>query len=134
MNEEYIRYRLEKARESLRDANHLFNLGSWNASMNRLYYAGFYAVSALLIFKEINVKTHDGVKNQFNLHFIKTQVFAAEYGEIFSNLMNLRQKGDYADLYDFYREDIEPFLEPAENLVNKISKYILGQFGVDNRS
>lgn len=36
---EYIRYRLDKARETLRDAEILSHEGSWNSAMNRVYYA-----------------------------------------------------------------------------------------------
>ena len=124
MNREYVIYRLARSEESLRDAFHLFELGSWNATINRLYYAGFYAVSALLVFKNINVKTHDGVKTQFNLHFIKTGIFEIEYGEIFAILMNLRQKGDYADLYNFTKEGVEILFNPTEKMVHSITEYI----------
>ena len=44
---DYIAYRLAKARESFDDAQLLAENESWNASVNRLYYACYYAVSAL---------------------------------------------------------------------------------------
>ena len=46
-----IDYRLERARESLQEANILLERGHGNAFVNRLYYACFYAVSALLLTK-----------------------------------------------------------------------------------
>jgi len=48
-NEDLVPYRLEKARETLEDARILANAGRWNACVNRLYYACFYSVSALLV-------------------------------------------------------------------------------------
>lgn len=33
----------------------------WNSAVNRLYYAVYYAVSALLVKNEIEAKTHAGV-------------------------------------------------------------------------
>ncbi len=44
-----IRYRLEQARDSLKEADVLMAAGmSLRSVMNRLYYAMFYAVLALL--------------------------------------------------------------------------------------
>jgi hypothetical protein len=42
-------YWLEKAEESLASAHREFEAGSFSFAMNRLYYAAFYAVSALLM-------------------------------------------------------------------------------------
>ena len=43
-----VRYRITKARETIEDARILANANRWNPCVNRLYYACFYAVSALL--------------------------------------------------------------------------------------
>jgi uncharacterized protein (UPF0332 family) len=42
-----IEYRMERARETLGEAKMMFDAGRTNAYVNRLYYACFYAVSAL---------------------------------------------------------------------------------------
>jgi hypothetical protein len=44
-----VTYRLERARQSLEEAMLLLEAGHANAYVNRLYYACFYAVSALLL-------------------------------------------------------------------------------------
>lgn len=44
--DEYIRYRLEKALESFEMAELLIKNEKWNAAVNRLYYAAYYAVSS----------------------------------------------------------------------------------------
>lgn len=46
-----ITYRLERAHESLEEAKILFERDFANTFVNRLYYACFYAVSALLLTK-----------------------------------------------------------------------------------
>jgi len=56
--EEIIRYRLERAREALKEARLLADGGLWNASVNRLYYACFYAVSALLLGRNLSSTKH----------------------------------------------------------------------------
>ena len=44
-----VMYRLERARESLEEAGILLEREYGNTFVNRLYYACFYAVSALLL-------------------------------------------------------------------------------------
>lgn len=48
-NQELTSYRLQRARQTLEDARILADARRWNPCVNRLYYACFYAVSALLI-------------------------------------------------------------------------------------
>lgn len=59
---DYVKYRLQKAEETLEVARLLVENKKWNSSVNRLYYACYYAVSALLINDGISAKTHAGVK------------------------------------------------------------------------
>ena len=49
-----ILYRLERAKESLDEANILMERGHANTFVSRLYYACFYAVSALLLTKGLS--------------------------------------------------------------------------------
>ncbi len=44
-----VKYRLEKAHEALEQVKGVCGLGYWNLGANRLYYAAYYASSALLI-------------------------------------------------------------------------------------
>jgi uncharacterized protein (UPF0332 family) len=44
--ESYIRYRLARAWDTLDDARILAAKGKWNSTINRLYYAAYYAVMA----------------------------------------------------------------------------------------
>jgi uncharacterized protein (UPF0332 family) len=58
LKKQNIRYRLKRAKETYEDAVFLFERGSLNSSMNRLYYSSFYATIALLLDKNIEVKFH----------------------------------------------------------------------------
>ena len=55
-----VRYELEKANKTLKEAEALFNANLWDGAANRLYYAVFHAVSALLIHDRHQVNTHQG--------------------------------------------------------------------------
>ena len=47
--EDLIKYRLLRARDTLDDARILAEKDKWNSTINRLYYASYYAVMALLL-------------------------------------------------------------------------------------
>jgi uncharacterized protein (UPF0332 family) len=47
--EDYIRYRIERAYKTLLEVESHLSNGFWNTAINRMYYACFYAVSALLV-------------------------------------------------------------------------------------
>jgi uncharacterized protein (UPF0332 family) len=121
---EYIKYRLEKADEALEAAELLFNNNNLNSSVNRLYYAAYYAVSALLVKAEINTKTHSGVKTYFFLNYIKNGTIEMALGKVYSDLFDWRQKGDYGDFFDFTEEDVKTILDPTKMLISKVKQEI----------
>lgn len=123
---EYIKYRLEKAAETLEVAHLLIENKKWNSAINRLYYAVYYAIGALLVKAEIDTKTHSGVKTAFFLHFVKTGKIDISHGKLFADLFDWRQKGDYGDFFDFGEEDVLPVIEPVKSLINKIKQEING--------
>ena len=69
-----VAYRLEKANEALSEARFTADAELYNLAINRLYYACYYAASAILIQNKIIANTHAGVKTQFHLHYIKEQI------------------------------------------------------------
>lgn len=68
--------------------------------------------------------THRGAVNQFSLYYIKTGIFAKEDGRLYSNLQKLREDGDYNCYIDVDQQDVEPLIEPARQLIDKIRQYI----------
>ncbi len=81
-----IQYRINRASETLREAESLIENEFWNASINRTYYACYYAIGALLLTKEINSSTHKGLRQMFGLHFVQTGLMSKEFGKFFSDL------------------------------------------------
>ena len=122
---DYIKYRIDRAFEKLNDAKVLIKSKSWNSCINRLYYASYYAVSALLLQQNIKTETHRTVKSQFSLHFIKTGIVSKEYGQLFSDLADWRHKGDYGDLYNFDEQTVAPLIKPVEEFIKLIQKLII---------
>ena len=84
MNEDLIRYRREKSRETLEDAHLLFQAGRLFSTLNRIYYALFYEVMALLLTKDLSSAKHTGIRALFNEHFIRTGKVSVELGKFFT--------------------------------------------------
>ncbi|MDZ7778075.1 MAG: HEPN domain-containing protein [Bacteroidales bacterium] len=79
---EYVKYRIETAYKTYEAAKILADNGFWNSSVNRLYYALFYIVNALLVLNEIPTKSHSATKSQFSMQFIKTGQLDKKYGRL----------------------------------------------------
>jgi uncharacterized protein (UPF0332 family) len=126
-NGELVSYRLQRARETLADAHILADAGRWNPCVNRLYYACFYAVSALLIREGLSSTKHAGLRSLFNRHFVKINKVPKDEARIFNDLFERRQEGDYVDFVSFEESQVLSWLPEAEafvqNLADLIEKY-----------
>ncbi len=119
-----VKYRLFRARDTFEDAQILADKQKWNSTINRLYYASYYAVMALLLYSDLNPATHNGAKSNFTEHYIKTNLISKEYGKIYSQLFTWRQKGDYDDMFDFSEDKVLPYFEPVSKLIELIANII----------
>ncbi|MFH0986408.1 MAG: HEPN domain-containing protein [Candidatus Omnitrophota bacterium] len=119
-----IRYRLDRAFESIDESKLLLQNGHLHSSVNRLYYACFYAVSGLLLTQSLSSVKHSGTMALFERHCVKTEKVPKELGLLYRRLFNRRQKGDYDDLVTFLPEDIEIWIGEVKTFVAAISDLI----------
>ncbi len=132
--EDLIKYRINRAKETLEEIKELAKLKYWNTCINRLYYACYYAVIGLLLKHNISATSHQGVRQMFGLHFIKTGIVSKEDGKFFSDLFDKRKKSDYDDLIDFDKKTVEPLIISAEKFIKNIEKLIeLEELDIDEK-
>ena len=124
LKEDYINYRISKSIEIFEDAELLAQNERWNSCVNRLYYSSYYLASALLYKNNIKVKTHNGIKTQLFLNYVKTGKMNKEMGKLFSHLFDWRQETDYAEFVEFDRETIQPLLLKVKELNNTLKRLI----------
>lgn len=122
--EEIVQHRLRRAYEALEDAHILAREDRWNPCVNRLYYACFYAVSALLLRHNLSSYKHSGVRSLFNQHFVKTDRIARALAQGYNDLFARRQEGDYVDFVNFDGAQVKPWIEDAEQFVKAIADLI----------
>jgi uncharacterized protein (UPF0332 family) len=121
-----IKYRLKQAEESIEEAKVLLKAGmSLRAVINRLYYAMFYSVLAILQEKQIGTSKHIGAISLFDREFIKTGIFDKELSKTLHYAFELRQKGDYMEQADVTKEDVDEIFPKAIDFLNKIKGYLL---------
>ena len=60
-----VEFRLEKAQRAFEQASGVVQMKYWETIANRLYYAAYNAVSALLIAYGYSAQTHSGVTHLF---------------------------------------------------------------------
>jgi uncharacterized protein (UPF0332 family) len=119
-----IRYRLERARETLVEADLMAQSGHWNGCVNRLYYACFYAVTALLLRHDLSAGKHAGVRSLFNRHFVRPGTISAILGKLYRDLFESRQQGDYQDLVRFEEQQVRPWISEAHRFVAHIEELL----------
>lgn len=125
MKQEFIdlaKYRLEKARNTLLDAKKFIGNATLESTVNRIYYAMFYSVNALLITKGLSSSKHSRVRALFNKEIVNKGLTERPWGRFYSNMFDNRQEGDYKDFVKFEKEDVEMWLKKAEEFVNKIEE------------
>ncbi len=119
-----VKYRIAKANETLNEIESHIQNDLLNTAVNRLYYACFYAVIALLTDNDIYTKTHSGTRQMFGLHFIKPGIISEASGSFYKEIFDTRQIGDYEDYIVFEKEKVLALLEPARIFIEEIEQIL----------
>lgn len=108
----------------MKEAKDVAALGHWSLAVQRLYYATYYAQSALLINNGASASSHAGVKALIGLKYVKQGLLNSDDNSLLGKLFSMRQTGDYGDTFDWRQEDVEPLINKTELLVDKIISFI----------
>lgn len=117
---EVVKLRIENARDTMKEAKLLIDNSFWNAAINRMYYACYYAVTALLIHNGIEAQTHAGVRQMLGLHFVRTGKLTVKLSNYYSNLFAKRQSGDYDVYIDFDKDTVDTIYPQAQEFIEAI--------------
>ena len=121
-----VNYRIENAVYILREVLDHCESGYFNTAVNRLYYACYYAATALLVANFIETKSHDGVRQMLGKEFILTGKIPVELGRFYSVAFSKRSAGDYEDFITHTRETLMELYPQAERFVECV-KELLGK-------
>ena len=120
-----VNYRLERAHEARSEAALLRDGGKLLATVNRLYYACFYAISAYFVQQNLKAFTHAGLKSAFNKELVQAGKVGLAEGRLFNQLFSFRQDADYKDFVQFSNEEVAQIFPEVEKLVYTLEKLVL---------
>jgi uncharacterized protein (UPF0332 family) len=119
-----IRLWLEKAHEALASAELELSAGHTNFAVNRLYYACFYAVTALLLRDGKQFARHSAVKSEFLRKYIKPGLIDVKWSKFYQKLFDSRQEGDYIPTVTFETAEVSTRLQQAYEFIDLIRNLI----------
>jgi len=115
-----VAYRLQEAREVLEETQILQAQHKHRGAMNRVYYAMFYAVLALLASRGLSSTKHSGAISLFHREFVKPGTIPVEIAKFLDIAFDLRNKCDYRDFIMPERERVDELLVAAETFVTEV--------------
>lgn len=122
MKEQIDRY-LERAAHALESADLLLKHEYELALANRAYYAVFYCISAMLLSRDIVVKSHEGARSKFHELFVKTRQFDPEVSKLVARVAEARQSADYNMDVDITEEQAHELLSDARHFYDLTLAY-----------
>ena len=115
---------LKKARETFEEITILTTANKWSGAANRLYYAVFHAINALLIHDGHITNAHKGSHAVFHLNYIKPGILPIEYGRLYNQLQTMREESDYNCVYEVEADELRERIEPAQKLIEEIERLV----------
>lgn len=119
-----VKYRLDRAYETIKEAELMRRESFFNASVNRLYYACYYAAVALLLQNDIPSQSHSGVRAMLGLHFVSKGLLSVQEGKVFSTLFEKRHSGDYDDFVYCDAEMVDELLPKAKSFIDSVANLL----------
>lgn len=124
---DYIQYKRDRAFEALDDIQKMIDNKMLSAAMNRIYYAGFYNVGALLLLDGFSTSKHRQLIGFFNKEYLKTGKVPVDIGEILDESYNNRVVADYHDFVYLTKSQVEEFYNQMKEFVSFIDQMIQGR-------
>ncbi len=115
--QQVLEYLLTNADEALDSASAEMTAGRTRFAMNRIYYACFYATSAVLLAEGLSFSRHSGVRSALHRYLVKTGRISVEFGQFYDDMFEDRQEGDYGVLVEFDQSTVQRRLETGRRFL-----------------
>lgn len=120
----FARYRLERAKQDLSDAEFNYENKRYLNANNRAYYAIFHAIKAVLALERVDFKRHKDVLAYFNQHYIKTEKFPKLISKKISQASKVREDSDYDDEFIPTDNETKNQIDTARELIELVDRYL----------
>ena len=115
-----VKYRMENARTRNAEVESHRQNGFYNTAVNRMYYACYYAATAMLVSMGIEVKSHDGVRQCLGKHIVMEGLLSPDLGRFYSRLFSKRSTGDYDDFINHTLATVDELLPKARLFIDTL--------------
>lgn len=119
-----INYRIEQAKESIKEVEILIKNDLLKVAVNRIYYGMFYIILALAIKYDFKTSKHRQLIGWFNKSFIKTKRIDKKYGEIINDAFENRSDVDYGIFIKIKANDVKKMYSEMKEFINEIIKFL----------
>ena len=121
---ELAKYRLERAKIDLSDAEDSCIRERYFNANNRAYYSIYHAISAVFALDGKAYKRHGTALAAFNKDYISKGVFDKSFGRRIVNASEIRHASDYDDFYIASKDEVVKQIELAKDLISEVERYI----------
>ena len=97
---------------------------AYASANNRVYYAIFHAMRAVLVLDGEDFKKHSAVIARFTLNYLKPEVLPKAYSKLISNASLIRNRSDYEDFYICSVTDTNALFSGAETFCADVGAYL----------
>ena len=115
-----VEKQLEKAKRTVAEWDMCIEHQVWGTLANRMYYAVFYAVTALLTHNDYQPGTHQGAQILLNGKFVQPGIISPSEAKLFSQLQSLRELGDCDYITQVSWEELKPLIPKAKAFIAHI--------------
>ena len=120
-----IRYWMEKTRESMESAKNEFNSGRNTTAVRSLYYACFYALTAVLLKEGHSFKKHTAIKAALHKDLIRTGILEPVWGKFYNRIFDSHHEGDYQPLRTFDAEEVRLLLDQGAGFIAQMESLLV---------
>ena len=123
---------IAKARNTVLQAETLFNIQQYIGAVNRAYYAMFYAALAILMTKGLGTSKHAGVISLLDKEFVSKGEIDPAWSRKMRNAFNLRSWGDYDEQAIITEAQARQILVDAETFVAWAKQWLTDKGWTEN--
>jgi uncharacterized protein (UPF0332 family) len=120
-----IQQYIKRSEDAIDTVKILIDHNKYSDAVSKAYYAMFYAASALLRTKNLDVSKHSGVISQFGLHFVKTGIIEKHHHKRFIKAFNDRDVADYRVMKEVIEQVAIQKLEDAKKFIESIKTFLI---------
>jgi uncharacterized protein (UPF0332 family) len=121
---ELVKYRIEQAKEAIKEVNILIEKNLLTLAINRIYCGMFYMLLALALKKGFKTSKHNQLIGWFNKEFVKTGIINQKFGKIINKGFEDRTDCDYGIFVQFEKDEVSMKFFDMKEFISELEKII----------